>query len=304
VALAGSHRPPLLSNQHGYAATSPTDPTAIVTTSGNLTDVLIPSPVGQLPLTQPLLNLGVPQAFVTAIDPFLRAVIMTAYRPTDDPAQRVTFQLRPPASAWGPNIASIAAGAAESAQLLKKAVRESRPVPTPPVDQPELARVLNSGLPVSISSVPSPLNTQTPSVNASTTSPTHLTVANIAEPPASAPQSTTNPDVTVAPKAQEPDAQTGDEQPISDPNVGSGTHSRATTAPSLSTLIAKKPSLPRVHLSIGSDLRHRTVTRPSPDRPMRSVLNGLKRDAKASTASSDSSSANSRESSDNTRAVR
>ena len=60
VALAGPSRVSMLSNQHGYASTSPTDPTAIVTTSGNLTDVLIPSPVGQLPLTQPLLIIGVP----------------------------------------------------------------------------------------------------------------------------------------------------------------------------------------------------------------------------------------------------
>ena len=200
-------------------------------------------------MTQPLLILGVPQAFVIAIDPFLRAVIMTAYPPNNDPAQRVTFELLPPVSAWGPDIASIAAGAAETRQLLKKAVLGSRPAPAPPVNHPDLASILNSGLPVgipsllsnstvlpsllnpmtgvsdidaaagqsfsalssgvpvSISSVPSPLNTQTPSVNASTTSPTQLAVAKIAEPPASTPQSMTNPDVTVAstlaPKAQE-----------------------------------------------------------------------------------------------------
>jgi PE-PPE domain len=349
VALAGSHRPPLLSNQHGYASTTPTDPTAIVTTSGNLTDVLIPSPVGQLPLTQPLFNLGVPQAFVTAIDPFLRAVIMTAYRPTNDPAQRVTFELLPPVSAWGPDIASIAAGAAETRQLLKKAVLGSRPAPAPPVDHPDLASILNSGLPVgipsllsnstglpspvpmtgvsdidaaagqsfgalnsgvpvSISSVPSPLYTQTPSVNASTTSPRQLAVANIAEPPASTPQSMTNPDVTVAsalaPKAQEPDATTGDEQPVSDPKVGSGTDSWATTPPSLSTRVAIKPPRPQVHLPTGSNLPRLKATRPSPDRPMRSVLNGLKRGPKAPTTPSGSASTNSRDSSGITQAVR
>ncbi len=308
VALAGSHRPPLLSNQHGYASTSPTDPTAIVTTLGNLTDVLIPSPVGQLPLTQPLLNIGVPQAYVSAIDPLLRAIIMTAYPPTNDPAQRVTFQLLPPVSAWGFNMASIAAGAAETRQLLKEAVLGSRPAPAPPVDRPDLASILNSGLPVSVSSVPSPPNTQAPSVNASTTSPTQLTQASIAEPSASAPQSKTNPGVTVAsaltPKAQEPDLTNGDEQPVSDPKVGSGTDSRATTPPTLSSPVARKPSLPRVHLSIGSDLSRLKVTRPSPDRPMRSVLNGLKRGPKASTTPSGAASADSHDSSGVTQAVR
>lgn len=350
-ALAGPSRVPLLSNQHGYASTSPTDPTAIVTTSGNLTDVLIPSSVGQLPLTQPLLIIGVPQAYVVALDPFLRAVIMTAYPPNIDPAQRVTFQLLPPVSAWGPDVASIAAGAAETTQLLEKAVLGSLPAPAPPVKHPDLASILNGGLlvsipslfsnstvlpsllnpmtvvtdigaaggrsfsalsrgvPVSISSVPSPLNTQTPSVNASTTSPTQLTVAKMTEPPASAPQSMTNPDVTVAstlgPKAQEPasppkaDATTGDEQPVSDPKVGSGTDSSATTPPIPSTPVATKPSLPQVRLPIGSNLPNLKATRPSGDGPVRSVLNGLMGGPKASTTPSGSVSTNSSNSSGN-----
>jgi hypothetical protein len=294
AAMAGSNRPPVLSNQHDYASTSPTDPTAIVTTSGNLTDVLIPSPVGQLPLTQPLLLIGVPQAYVVALDPFLRAVIMTAYPPTDDPAQRVTFQLLPPVSAWGSDVASIVAGAAETTRLLEQAVRGSRTAPARPVKHPALASILNDGLPVSISRAPALLNTQTPSVNASTTSPAQLTLAKTTKPPASPPQSTMNPDVTIAsaltPKAQEPDVTSGDEQQVSDPKVASGTDSWATTRLSPSTPVSRKPTLPQVRLPIGSNPPSLKAARRSGNGPVRSVLNDVMRGQKVSATPSGSAS--------------
>ncbi len=269
VALAGSDRPPMLSNQHDYASTSPTDPTAIVATSGTLSDVLIPSPVGQLPLTQPLLLIGVPRAYVVALDPFLRAVIMTAYPPTTDPAERVTFRLLPPVSAWGSDVSSVVAGAAETTHLLEQAVLGSRTAPARPVKHSAPASILNDVLPVRISTAPARLNAQTPLVNASPTSPTHLTLAKT---PAYPPQSTMNPDVT-----------SGDEQKIRDPKVASSTDSWAATRLSPSTPVARKPTLPRVRLHIGSNPPNLKAARRSGDGPVRNVLNDVKRGQKAST---------------------
>jgi hypothetical protein len=109
----------------------PQDPNAIVTTSadGNVTDVLIPAPVGQLPLTMPLLQLGVPPTLVAAMDPFLRSVIETGYnRPDPDvegsyPSEPVPFQLVPPPQRWLPDTLSVTAGAIQSAQLLAGAAQ-------------------------------------------------------------------------------------------------------------------------------------------------------------------------------------
>lgn len=97
---------------------------AIVTHSadGRITDVLIPAASGQLPLTMPLLQLGVPQDVVTALDPFLRAVIETGYdRPTGSdpyPAKPVPFQLMPPPTRWISDVQSVAAGGAQTLQAL------------------------------------------------------------------------------------------------------------------------------------------------------------------------------------------
>jgi hypothetical protein len=107
------------------------DPDAIVTTSadGNVTDVLIPAPVGQLPLTMPLLQLGVPPTLVAAMDPFLRSVIETGYNRPDPnvegsyPFEPVPFQLVPPPQRWLPDTLSVAAGAMQSAQLLAGAAQ-------------------------------------------------------------------------------------------------------------------------------------------------------------------------------------
>jgi hypothetical protein len=84
-----------------------------------VTDVLIKAPVGELPLTMPLLQLGVPRSVIEALDPFLRAIIETGYdRPEVAPSQPVPFQLLPPASKWLPDVQSVATGAVETGQAL------------------------------------------------------------------------------------------------------------------------------------------------------------------------------------------
>jgi len=83
-------------DRHTYDKTDITDPNNIVTTTpdGLLTNILIPDPVGQLAITRPLLDMGVPQSIVTALDPFLRALINTGYdRP--DPSKPGTYPDHP-----------------------------------------------------------------------------------------------------------------------------------------------------------------------------------------------------------------
>ena len=116
-----------------YKTVDPNDPNAIVTTSadGLVTDKLIPAPVGQLPLTMPLLQLGVPPTLVAAMDPFLRSVIETGYdRPDPNvpgsyPSEPVRFQLVPPPQRWLSDVQSVAAGAIQSVQLLAGAVQSN-----------------------------------------------------------------------------------------------------------------------------------------------------------------------------------
>jgi hypothetical protein len=104
-----------------YKDVDPKDPRAIVTHSadGRITDVLIPAKVGELPLTMPLLALGVPRSIVEALDPFLRAIIETGYiRPAVVPSQPVPFQLVPPPSRWLSDLESVATGATQTVQAL------------------------------------------------------------------------------------------------------------------------------------------------------------------------------------------
>jgi hypothetical protein len=108
-------------------------PDRIVTHSadGKVTDVLIKAPVGELPLTMPLLQLGVPKEIVKALDPFLRAIIETGYdRQAVVPAHAVPFQLLPPPSKWLSDVQSVAAGAIETLQALTGT--------TPPTSAPAL----------------------------------------------------------------------------------------------------------------------------------------------------------------------
>ena len=141
-----------------YKDVDPNDPTAIVTTSadGNITDKLIPAPVGELPLTMPLLQLGVPPTLVAALDPFLRSVIETGYNRPDPnvagsyPSEPVPFQLVPPPQRWLPDILSVAEGAAQSVQLLSGALQPNslvnNKVSTLAVAQPDPPSVARSAL--------------------------------------------------------------------------------------------------------------------------------------------------------------
>ncbi len=141
-----------------YKDVDPNDPTAIVTTSadGNITDKLIPAPVGELPLTMPLLQLGVPPTLVAALDPFLRSVIETGYNRPDPnvagsyPSEPVPFQLVPPPQRWLPDILSVAGGAAESVQLLTGALQPNslvnNKVSTLAVAQPDPPSLTQSAL--------------------------------------------------------------------------------------------------------------------------------------------------------------
>ena len=112
-------------------------PDRIVSTStsaggGTITDVLIKAPVGGLPLTMPLLQLGVPRAVIEAIDPFLRAVIETGYDRPDGPgtypSEPVRFQLAPPVMHWLPDARSVASGAAQTGQNLLHLIIPPKPV--------------------------------------------------------------------------------------------------------------------------------------------------------------------------------
>lgn len=95
---------------------------AVVSTDGRVTDILLPNAVGQLPLTQPLRSLGVPDEVIAALDPLLRAVIETAYDRTPDggtaPSEPVRFKLLPGPDQWADDAQSVAAGAAQTVQAL------------------------------------------------------------------------------------------------------------------------------------------------------------------------------------------
>ena len=84
--------------------------------------MLIKAPVGDLPLTMPLLQLGVPKSVVAALDPMLRAIIETGYdRPVGPgtfPSQPVPFQLLPPPTSWAADAQSVAAGVVQTGQNL------------------------------------------------------------------------------------------------------------------------------------------------------------------------------------------
>ncbi|MGA5464035.1 PE-PPE domain-containing protein [Mycobacterium sp. NPDC050041] len=95
---------------------------AVVSTDGNVTDILLPNAVGQLPLTEPLRSLGVPDDVIEALDPFLRAVIETGYDRTPDgetaPSQPVRFKLLPSPDQWAGDAQSVATGAVQTVQKL------------------------------------------------------------------------------------------------------------------------------------------------------------------------------------------
>lgn len=115
-------------DRHNYNAADPNDPTAIVTQSGNMTDKLIPVPVGDLPLTVPLKGI-VPQKYIDAADPALRAMIETGYNRNADPAVRAPFGVLPPVSQWKSDVESINEGVKQSAEQFTAALKSDLPKP-------------------------------------------------------------------------------------------------------------------------------------------------------------------------------
>jgi hypothetical protein len=115
---------------HGnYYPVNPNGPGTVVTTSpnGNMTDILVLAPVGDLPVLMPLAAAGVPQPILVALDPAVRAIIDTGYDRTSNPAQQVMFALLPPVSAWPADVQSVVAGLAATGQELPGAVIASLP---------------------------------------------------------------------------------------------------------------------------------------------------------------------------------
>jgi hypothetical protein len=94
----------------------------IVTRNGNVTDVLIKNQPGDLPITEPLKQLGVPPEVIKAIDPLLRAIIEAGYqRPTDGvyPAKPVSFGIIPKPDKMFRDFLAIEAGADQTGQNLE-----------------------------------------------------------------------------------------------------------------------------------------------------------------------------------------
>jgi hypothetical protein len=94
----------------------------IITKNGNITDIVIRNKVGDLPLTQPLLAMGVPREVVEALDPMLRAIIETAYdRPVDGgvyPSKPVLLDGMPGIDQWITDFKAIAAGMKQTEEKL------------------------------------------------------------------------------------------------------------------------------------------------------------------------------------------
>jgi hypothetical protein len=115
---------------HGnYYPVNPNGAGTVVTTSpnGNMTDILVLAPQGELPLFMPLAQAGVPQPILVALDPAFRAIIDTGYDRTSDPSQQVRFALLPPVSALPGDAQAVVVGFVTTAQLLPGALVASVP---------------------------------------------------------------------------------------------------------------------------------------------------------------------------------
>jgi hypothetical protein len=117
-----------------YKDVDPNDPTAIVSTTpdGNIKDVLIPARPGELPLTMPLAQLGMPQNVLVALDPFLRSVIETGYdRPSGEgayPTEPAPYRLVAPPDRWLSDLQSVATGAVQTTAALAGLVQPAAPL--------------------------------------------------------------------------------------------------------------------------------------------------------------------------------
>src|SRR6185312_1769763 len=132
-----------------YSNVDPNADGNIIITSGNMTDILVPAAPGALPLFIPLVQAGVPQPFLVALDPAVRAIIETGYNRTTDPSQQVRFALLPPPSAWATDAHNVAAGFAQTAQELPGAVLARLPsVWTPVVTPPSSLTSVSQSIPL------------------------------------------------------------------------------------------------------------------------------------------------------------
>ena len=71
-----------------YYTVDPNDPDNIVTESGNMTDILVPAPEGDLPILMPFGQIGVPQPILVALDPQPPGAHRDRIQPDRRPASR------------------------------------------------------------------------------------------------------------------------------------------------------------------------------------------------------------------------
>lgn len=183
----------------------------IVTTNGNITDIVIKNKVGDLPLTQPLLALGVPREIVEALDPLLRAIIETGYDRAPDggtyAATPVHLELMPHPDQWVEDFHAIAAGMQETQEKLDAINHANLIQNTVPQPQPQLKAAVvteESGEPTSTYTAPTGKSTTpTPVVQPTAT----------AAPVTQAPPTATVPPMTqpVTPVVNQDPAPTGGE---------------------------------------------------------------------------------------------
>lgn len=187
----------------------------IVTRNGNITDIVIKAPLGELPLTKPLLDLGVPRAVVEALDPLLRAIIETSYdRPTDGKyaSKPVLLQLMPGPDQWIEDFHAIAEGWKQTEEKLAALDQEDL-VPTAP--QPAFTMVAAPEIePGAEQFAPSAANEARVHNAGATTTPVNVPATQApAAPPLPAPMPTAPQPLPApaAPVAQEGTGATGEE---------------------------------------------------------------------------------------------
>lgn len=183
----------------------------IVTTNGNITDIVVKNEVGDLPLTQPLLALGVPREIVEALDPLLRAIIETGYDRAPDggtyAATPVHLKLIPGPDQWVEDFHAIAAGMQGTQEKLD-AINEANLIQnTVPQLQPQLTAAV-----VTEESVEATSTYTAPTGKSTTPTPVVQPTATVA-PVTQAPPTATAPPTTppVTPVVNQNPAPTGGE---------------------------------------------------------------------------------------------
>jgi PE-PPE domain len=251
---------------HGnYYPVNPNGGGTVVTTSpdGNMTDILVEAPPGELPLFMPLAQAGVPQPILVALDPAVRAVIESGYVRTDDPSQQVRFALLPPVSALPDDARAVVVGFVTTAQLLPGALVASVPSAQSPLVVAPL-KTISPGTPLSPVTA-SALNPAVPKAQLLTqgqpaSQVQRHTVKNLMSTLGTdVGQQTTRPLTTWSPNASP---------------LGAG---------SAQTQSTPTPQRPRVNIlsgrdltrSIGADLPQPKAIRPKGDGPLKKALNAL-----------------------------